>query len=195
MLSLLIAVVSGFAVATAATGQREGSRRRLQGWGSMKHWTDFGLRQMPSLSARRAAQFPAAMQALVDERAEQLREPFRGLTTEGIIRPGLFPLRATGVSTAPIAEAAVAFVGCAQRRAAPAGRAPARFGRAPEVAECPPLRVPSRHDARGAGTGHAPAWPRPAAGQLVGQGLCPGPRHHAAERAARRGDGHARRLR
>ena len=77
----------------------------------MKHWTDFGLRQMPSLSARRAAQFPAAMQALVDERAEQLREPFRGLTTEGIIRPGLFPLRATGVSTAPIAEAAVAFVG------------------------------------------------------------------------------------
>ncbi len=111
MLSLPIAVVGGFAVATAATGQRQGSRRRLQGWGSMKHWTDFGLRQMPSLSARRAAQFPAAMQALVDERAEPLREPFRGLTTEGIIRPGLFPLRATGVSTAPIAEAAVAFVG------------------------------------------------------------------------------------
>lgn len=40
-----------------------------------------------------------------------LREPFRGLTTEGTARPGLFPLRATGVSTAPITEAAAAFVG------------------------------------------------------------------------------------
>ena len=77
----------------------------------MTHWTDFGLGQMPSLSARRPAQFPAAMQALVDERAEPLREPFRGLTTEGVIRPGLFPLRVTGVSTAPITQAAVAFAG------------------------------------------------------------------------------------
>ena len=40
-----------------------------------------------------------------------LREPFRGLTTGGVARPGLFPLRATGVSTAPVTEAAAAFVG------------------------------------------------------------------------------------
>ncbi len=77
----------------------------------MKYWTDFGLRQMPSLSARRPADFPPAMQAMIEERTKPLREPFLGLTTEGVTTPGLFPLRATGVSTAPITEAAAAFVG------------------------------------------------------------------------------------
>jgi Protein of unknown function (DUF3500) len=76
----------------------------------MQHWTDFGLRPMPSLSARRPAEFPPAMQALIDQRAESLREPLRGLTTDGVARPGLFPLRATGVSTAPVTEAAAAFL-------------------------------------------------------------------------------------
>jgi hypothetical protein len=77
----------------------------------MKYWTDFGLRQMPALSARRPAGFPPAMQAMIEERAKPLREPFLGLTTGGVARPGLFPLRATGVSTAPITETASAFVG------------------------------------------------------------------------------------
>ena len=77
----------------------------------MEFWTDSGLRPMPALSARRRADFPSAMQALIDERTQPMREPFRGLTTEGLARPGLFPLRATGVSTAPITEAAAAFVG------------------------------------------------------------------------------------
>src|SRR5690349_19881044 len=77
----------------------------------MKYWTDFGLRQMPALSARRTAGFPLAMQAMIEERAKPLREPFLGLTTGGVARPGLFPLRATGMSTAPITEAASAFVG------------------------------------------------------------------------------------
>ncbi len=77
----------------------------------MRYWTDFGLRQMPSLSARRPAGFPPVMQAMIEERAMPLREPFRGLTTGGVARPGLFPLRATGVSTAPVTEAAAAFVG------------------------------------------------------------------------------------
>jgi len=74
----------------------------------MKYWTDFGLRQMPSLSARRPAGFPSAMQAMIEERAKPLREPFLGLTTGGVARPGLFPLRATGVSTAPVTDAAAA---------------------------------------------------------------------------------------
>jgi len=77
----------------------------------MRYWTDFGLRQMPSLSARRPAGFPPVMQAMIEQRAMPLREPFRGLTTGGVARPGLFPLRATGVSTAPVTEAAAAFVG------------------------------------------------------------------------------------
>jgi hypothetical protein len=76
----------------------------------MEYWTQFGLRQLPSWSARRPADFAPEMRARIDERTMSLREPFRGLTTEGVARPGLFPLRATGVSTAPITEAAVAFV-------------------------------------------------------------------------------------
>src|SRR6266700_3325340 len=63
----------------------------------MRYWTDFGLRQMPSLSARRPADFPPAMQAMIEERTKPLREPFLGLTTEGV--------------TAPVTDAAAAFAG------------------------------------------------------------------------------------
>jgi hypothetical protein len=110
VLSLLIAVVSA-SLWPLRGGAQGGCLRLRSGEDFVTHWTDFGLGQMPSLSARRPARFPAAMQALVDERAEPLREPFRGLTTEGTIRPGLFPLQVTGVSTAPITQAAVAFAG------------------------------------------------------------------------------------
>ena len=37
-------------------------------------------------------------------------EPFLGITTDGEIQPGLFHIEATGVSTAPIRDAAVAFL-------------------------------------------------------------------------------------
>ncbi len=40
----------------------------------------------------------------------RLHEPFRGITADGEIRPDLFGIRATGVSTAPIRDAAVAFL-------------------------------------------------------------------------------------
>jgi len=44
--------------------------------------------------------------------AEQrgLAEPFRGLTTQGKVEPGLFPIKSTGVSTEPVRQAAVAFL-------------------------------------------------------------------------------------
>lgn len=42
--------------------------------------------------------------------AEGLAEPFKGITTDGTVIPGLFPLRATGVTTAPIREAADRFL-------------------------------------------------------------------------------------
>jgi hypothetical protein len=42
------------------------------------------------------------------DNGEQLvKEPFWGLTTDGIVIPGLFPLRTTGVSTDPIRHAAI----------------------------------------------------------------------------------------
>ena len=39
-----------------------------------------------------------------------LADPFRGITTDGRIEPGLFPIRSTGVSTAPVRRAAEAFL-------------------------------------------------------------------------------------
>ena len=42
--------------------------------------------------------------------AKGLAEPFKGITANGTIRPGLFPVRATGVSTAPVKRAADAFL-------------------------------------------------------------------------------------
>src|SRR4029450_3661607 len=39
-----------------------------------------------------------------------LAEPFRGVTTEGQVVPGLFSLQQTGVSTRPIKDAADAFI-------------------------------------------------------------------------------------
>jgi hypothetical protein len=46
------------------------------------------------------------------EQAEQrgLAEPFRGIAIEGKITPGLFPVRSTGVSTAPVRAAAERFL-------------------------------------------------------------------------------------
>jgi hypothetical protein len=37
-------------------------------------------------------------------------EPFKGITTDGTIVPGLFPLQQTGISTEPIRRAATAFL-------------------------------------------------------------------------------------
>lgn len=37
-------------------------------------------------------------------------EPFKGVTTDGNVVPGLFPIRATGVSTAPVRDAAAKFL-------------------------------------------------------------------------------------
>jgi hypothetical protein len=46
------------------------------------------------------------------EEAERrgLAEPFKGITTDGRVLPGLFPVRSTGVSTGPVREAAATFL-------------------------------------------------------------------------------------
>ena len=46
-----------------------------------------------------------------DMEAKGLAEPFNGITTDGAVVPGLFPVRSTGVSTGPVREAAAAFLG------------------------------------------------------------------------------------
>jgi hypothetical protein len=42
--------------------------------------------------------------------AKGLAEPFKGVTTDGTVRPGLFPIRSTGVSTEPVRRAAESFL-------------------------------------------------------------------------------------
>jgi len=53
-----------------------------------------------------------ALPATSDASRQQdpLTEPFKGVTTSGSVVPGLFPIRATGVSTTPVADAAAAFL-------------------------------------------------------------------------------------
>ena len=46
-------------------------------------------------------------------------EPFKGVTTDGKVVPGLFALAQTGVSTAPVTKAASAFVATLKRRGVP----------------------------------------------------------------------------
>ena len=50
----------------------------------------------------------AAMSRDAEERG--LAEAFRGVTTNGTVRPGLFAIRSTGVSTEPVRKAAEAFL-------------------------------------------------------------------------------------
>src|ERR1700690_863496 len=46
----------------------------------------------------------------IDAETKGLAEPFKGVTTNGTVQPGLFPIRSTGVSTEPVKNAAVAFL-------------------------------------------------------------------------------------
>ncbi len=64
------------------------------------------LSQQPS-AADREARF---LQRSKDFEARGLAEPFRGVTTDGKLVPGLFPVRHTGVSTEPVRKAAAAFL-------------------------------------------------------------------------------------
>ncbi|MEY4939093.1 MAG: hypothetical protein RIQ93_828 [Verrucomicrobiota bacterium] len=59
-----------------------------------------------------AAQPPAAGRGPTasSREAEALAQPFVGITTAGKPQPGLFPVRATGVSTEPVRQAALAFL-------------------------------------------------------------------------------------
>lgn len=77
----------------------------------MKDWTEFGLRGLPSASARtRLAAFPPIIQPMLAAAGAALAQPLVGISTDGEVRRGLFPLRATGVATAPILDAAQSFL-------------------------------------------------------------------------------------
>jgi fructose-1,6-bisphosphatase/inositol monophosphatase family enzyme len=74
-------------------------------------WRAFGLSTLPSMSSRtRVEHAPALVLEIVDERAANLDQPFRGVTTDGQLRTGLRSLEGPPVPTGAITEAAVDFL-------------------------------------------------------------------------------------
>ena len=66
---------------------------------------------MPSMSARvRVQNAPPPILDIVAERAAHLDRPFRGVTTDGVVRAGLRSLDGPRVSTRPILDATLAFL-------------------------------------------------------------------------------------
>ena len=66
--------------------------------------------QPPPPAAQRTGPTERAQKMSRDAEAKGLAEPFKGVTTDGTVRPGLFPVRSTGVSTEPVRKAAEAFL-------------------------------------------------------------------------------------
>ncbi len=91
-------------------------------------YTNYRVRQRPPDrqpgSARRLSpNLPEGMQRNLAAAEVALREPFRGITADGQLIPGLFPIQATGVSTEPIRQAVEAFLAALD----PAQREDSRF--------------------------------------------------------------------
>ena len=67
-------------------------------------------RRLPMPAYEPPARYSEFLQRMLARAKESLGEEFRGITTDGIVRPGLFPVRKTGVSLAPILRAAGNFL-------------------------------------------------------------------------------------
>src|SRR5690242_11478606 len=70
----------------------------------------FGLRDRPPTPAVRPFDLPPRMRPMLDRAQTGLAEPFRGIASNGEIIPGLFAINKTGVSLAPLLEAAQSFL-------------------------------------------------------------------------------------
>ncbi len=70
----------------------------------------FGLRERPPTPAVRPFDLPPRMKPMLDRAKSGLAEPFRGIVTNGRIVPGRFAIAKTGVSLAPLTEAARSFL-------------------------------------------------------------------------------------
>lgn len=81
----------------------------------------FGLRNRPPTPAVRPFELPPRLKPMLDRAETGLAEPFRGITANGQIVPGLFSIEKTGVSLAPLLQAARSFrdaLNAEQRRSA-----------------------------------------------------------------------------
>jgi hypothetical protein len=69
------------------------------------------IRKRTPVSARaRQAELPPQLVKYVESGESLVAEPFKGLTSDGILLPDLFPLQGTGIATTPISDAARAFL-------------------------------------------------------------------------------------
>ena len=70
----------------------------------------FGLRERPPTPAVRPFDLPPQLKPMLDRAKAGLAEPFRGVASGNGIVPGLFTIENTGISLAPLLEAARLFV-------------------------------------------------------------------------------------
>jgi hypothetical protein len=66
-------------------------------------------RRTPVSGRARAAPLPPGLQKYLESAEASLAEPFKGITTDGRVVPGLYTVARTGVSTRPLVEAALAW--------------------------------------------------------------------------------------
>jgi hypothetical protein len=81
----------------------------------------FGLRQREPTPAVRPFELPPRLRPMGERAKAALVEPFRGITTNGVIEPAPFSVEPSGVSLAPVLEAANRFLAALtqpQRKAA-----------------------------------------------------------------------------
>src|ERR1051325_9661564 len=72
----------------------------------------YALRQRTPVSARnRPDALPPGLEQYLKTGDAPLAEAFKGITADGRVVPGLFGIQSTGVSTAPLRDAARAFLG------------------------------------------------------------------------------------
>ena len=77
----------------------------------MTHWSDFGIRHRPPMSARtRVPELPERLRPFIDQRYALLADPLTGIHTGEHIQSGLYALTTSKVSTNPILDAATAFL-------------------------------------------------------------------------------------
>ena len=67
-------------------------------------------RRLPMPAYETPAKYSDFLQRMLARGRESLREEFNGITADGLVRPGLFPVRRTGVSLVPIVRAARDFL-------------------------------------------------------------------------------------
>jgi fructose-1,6-bisphosphatase/inositol monophosphatase family enzyme len=78
---------------------------------AVDEWRGFGIRPLPSMSARVHVENPPPfVLEIVEERAAELARPLVGVTTDGVVRAGLRTLSGPYVGTEPILDAALAFL-------------------------------------------------------------------------------------